>query len=226
MFRGRPKLVLAAALATAASFATPRAARADEGAEAAPPIPGCRPVVPHDRWYGWQIWIADAAVATVAAPITRIDGLGGRAVFFAVFALDGPIVHLVHHRLGTAALSLFVRAWVPMLFVSTEDQYGGKTLKQLPGAVLEDVVVGPVDSFYVGGRVLGGSLSFEGAREVAAILGLVTATAVDGLALANEPRAKTAEPAAPLAWLPMPLAVPGLWHGAAPAVGVGLHGSF
>lgn len=64
-------------------------------------------------WYGWQVMVSDAAALTSVTVAGKLDGwpADGLAVAgTALFALGGPVVHLVQQRdLGVAGSSFAVR---------------------------------------------------------------------------------------------------------------------
>ena len=75
-------------------------------------------------WYGWQVLAADAASITVFAVSARNALSTDNSYFWngaAVVAGGGyffgaPFIHLAHHRLGGAAVSLGLHVGLPLLF--------------------------------------------------------------------------------------------------------------
>ena len=74
---------------------------------------------PRERWYGWQPLTADLTTAT-AATVVGIASDGRSSAGTVIFALAAtayvtvpPIIHLRHHRIGTAGLSFATRVVLP-----------------------------------------------------------------------------------------------------------------
>jgi hypothetical protein len=82
------------------------------------------------RWYGWQILLADAGALGLGGLV------GSGEVMVAGYLASGPTIHLLHRHYGRAALSLGLRAVLPLLLgelerCAPEEEYCG-----LGGALL------------------------------------------------------------------------------------------
>jgi hypothetical protein len=85
--------------------------------------PSASPSPSIDRWYGWQILIADAgalgftalALGASAAHSSDAAALPPLAVAAGSFVFGGPVVHAVHGHWGKAGGSLALRVGLPLL---------------------------------------------------------------------------------------------------------------
>jgi hypothetical protein len=106
-----------------AVYAAPAAAQTDLGdppalPRAAPglqaPFASGQTPQPQPKWYGWQVWAADAAsLALTAACVSKTDGdclwtLPG-------YLLAGPIIHGVHNHPGRVLGSVALRVGAPLV---------------------------------------------------------------------------------------------------------------
>ena len=76
-------------------------------------------------WYGWQILLVDVTAMTVAWHGSNSSTVGtGKHVLFdgglALWTLGGPTIHVTHHELPSAAISLVLRTLVPLVALSVE----------------------------------------------------------------------------------------------------------
>lgn len=145
-------------------------------APAAPATPPPSPAAPsppanaattsrlESRWYGWQTLLVDgAAIAlAVASPNTPAAGYGA----FGVYALGGPLVHVMHGRAGIGAADLGVRV-------------GGPFVLGLAGMGLE---LATTDPSSCSGFCFRGLAGFA----IGAFIGYVSAIVIDAAVFARE----------------------------------------
>jgi hypothetical protein len=111
----RPFPVFALAVVLVARLSS--AAAADDTIEPLPPSPPfvAPPEAPESRWYGAPALAVDGAVLVGAVVLAagRYEPSTTHAVLYgltAIYLLDGPVVHLLHGRVGRSAESLLLRA--------------------------------------------------------------------------------------------------------------------
>ena len=94
-------------------------AAADGPAIAKEDLPPSEPSVRHDRWYGWQPMLVDAAASAffVVSAATSREGGPGPFVIPGLVAYigGGPIVHGFHGRAATAVGDLAMRLGLPLV---------------------------------------------------------------------------------------------------------------
>jgi hypothetical protein len=82
---------------------------------ATPATPATSAPLPTPEWYGWQILIADAAVASTWVVADRTGS--GKLALLGTFGylLATPIIHGEHDRLGAAVSSVALRLGAPLM---------------------------------------------------------------------------------------------------------------
>jgi len=82
-----------------------------------PPEPPAPTTQAH--WYGWQIFLIDAAgavpFAVAAAAKSSSAEVPTGVLWINAYLFGGPIVHIAHHRPGVAGLSFALRLGLPIL---------------------------------------------------------------------------------------------------------------
>ena len=68
------------------------------------------------RWYGWQILLFDATAALLAASVHNETQAYRDEI--ALYAIPGPVIHFAHQRYWRVAVSVALRALVPLALAS------------------------------------------------------------------------------------------------------------
>jgi hypothetical protein len=114
---------LACLALTVALFARSSAALADQPPTSPPPatVPALAPSTRTAwHWYGWQVLVADASLAGLAAlgevkPLQGEAGVGLAGIGAVGYVVDGLVIHAAHREYLAAGASVGVRLVFPLL---------------------------------------------------------------------------------------------------------------
>lgn len=179
----RTHLALLFTALSVASFAllAPAVAHADESAP--PPAERTAPEAT-STWYGYQTLATDGAalsmgLGSVASGASRSATVFG-AAGLGTYALGGPIVHFAHGEVSRGFVDLGIRAAAPLVLGVGGGIIGGRTAPSSNDADKS------LANGYVGVT--------QGAT-IGALVGAITASAIDAIFLAHDERPAQARPA-------------------------------